>query len=791
MNNFYIYKFIYKEKAISISATVIFCNNTTINEINLRDEIKKFYQGNSQTDKIFVIGGTYLSKRMKEVFFTNQSDTFKAIPRREETSLYENINILTFDKNRFLKLIQGKAKFTANVEKDLLNEGLQNIFIKRGGLVETEGTHHYVFPSGKHCDKFLRTGNILLYSSEIYFIAFSLLNHFDDDKHNQIYCDSSSINSIALALSELKNRFNDEDSRSQIPVESFSSYEGLYKNDLNYKKNALLIISASTSGNILNYITKLHSEINRSNIIVLYFLDIDSKILEIKENVLCNLTKTDKNPNGIIPYNSYKNEECNLCKIGSYPVEVSGDVFLLEKPRINPVLIGVPDADTKLSEFVEQFKSSKNQNTVFKTNYKENDPTNKYEIYIDYSEIIKGINSGKYPKYKEKLDAYINQFVPSNTRYVIHLKDNSSKELAQYIINKIKNNYVSGKEPKLISQDIKLSDQIASTCDGNVLVVGSCISNGKNLLYLSRALRNFEKLRVVYFIGISRMNNPNNLKVLKNNLKQGNYGAETSTYVEIESIHCLNKSKSSAWLQELDFIKDMITLINDDGNYLSSKEYFQQRKDVIQNSADISIRGLTKDLFFPIITATPYTHLKIRNNFAFWNFDNYVNDVCQSDIYFTISNIINSLRNSDPSDSLKKTNKIEKSLKQSSFVRNLISPGNFNRFNDGIIQASILRSANAEELSYSIDYEMSFEMKNILETLIKYHEEEQGEALLEFLYAIAIRKLSLKVEHLREIVKLLEINCINDIYKCFSLFIQINIIDKDKEDLKIVKKIHV
>lgn len=784
MNNFYIYKFDYKEKLISVSSTVIFCNNTTINEINLRDELKKFYENNSQTDKIFVIGGAYLSERMKEVFITNQKDTFKAIPRREETSLYENIFIFTFDKNRILKLINSKEKFSAKFEEGLLNEGLQNIFVKRGGLVETQGTHHYVFPSGKHCDKFLRTGNILLYSSEIYFIAFSLLKHFDDKKHNQIYCDSSSINSIALALSELKNRFNDLNSRSQIPIESFSSYEGLYKNDLNYKRNALLIISASTSGNILNYITKLHSEISRSNIVVLYFLDIDSRILEIKENVLCNLTKADNNPNGINLYSSYKNDECKLCKTGSYPVEVSGDVFLLEKPRINPVLIGVLDADTKLSKFVEQFKSSNYQNTVFKTNYKENDATNKYEIYIDYSEILEGIKSGRYPKYKEKLDAYINQFVPSNTRFVIHLKDNSSKELAQYIIDKIKNNYAIGKEPKLISQDVKLSEEIASNCDGNVLVVGSCISNGKNLLYLSRALRNFEKLRVVYFVGISRMNNPNNLQVLKSNLKQGNYGAETSTYVEIESIHCLNKSKSSAWLQELEFIRDMITLINDDGKYLSSKIYFNQRKQVIINSSDIKTRGLTQELFFPIVTVVPYSHLKIRNNFAFWNFDDYVNEVCQSDIYFTISNILNSLRNSDPSDSLKKTNKIEKSLKQSSFVRNLISPGNFNRFNDGIIQASILRSANAEELSYSIDYDMSFEMKNILETLIKYHEEEQGEALLEFLYAIAIGKLSLKEEHLKEVLEFLKISCSNDIIKCFSLFIQKYIIDKDKEDLK-------
>lgn len=773
MNNFYIYKFDFKDKSDTISSTVIFCNNNIINETNLSDEIKRFYQNHSQTDKVIIIGGEYLADRLIEVFVNNKKETFKGIPRREDTSLYENVHILTFDKYRTLSSINGNLELPDNFEERLFNEGLQNIFINRGGLVETQGTHHYVFPSGKHCDKFLRTGNILLYSSEIYFIAFSLLKYFDDEKHTQIYCDSSSINSIALALSELKNRFCDEP--NLIHIESFSSYEGLYKNDLNYKNNALLLISASTSGNILNYINKVHSEISRSNIVVLYFLDMDSRISEVKENVLCNLTvNKENNPNGLVLYRSYKKEDCQLCNTGSYPVEVSGDVFLLEKPRINSILIGVDDADKKLSKFVEQFKSAEYKNTILKANYKENDPNNKYEIYIDYSEMLQGIKSGKYSKYKNKLDAHINQFVPSNTRFIIHLKDNSSKELAEYIFDKIKDNYQPGKEPISLSQDAKLSEEISKDCNGSVLVVGSCISNGKNLLYLSRALRNFEGLRVVYFVGISRMNNLSNLKVLKSNLKQGNYGPETSTYVEVESIFCINKSKKSNWLIELDFLKDMLSIVKDEGVLPSSEIYFNLRKEHIQNSYDNSIRGLSDGLYYHNVTAKPYKNLQIRNNFAFWNFDDYIKDVNQSDIYFTISNIINSLRNSD---------KIDKSLSQSSFVRNLISPANFNRFNDGIIQSSILRSANAEELSYSIDYEMSFEMKNILETLIRYHEEEQGEALLEFLYAIAIRKLSLKEEHLSEVLEFLQVNCTNDIIKCFSLFIQKNIIDKDKKGL--------
>src|SRR5690606_2092758 len=161
------------------------------------------------------------------------------------------------------------------------------------------GAHHFVFPSGKHCDRFLRTGNILLIGSEIYFIAFSLLRHFDETKHDQIYCDTSSINSVAFALSELKNRFVRLENRKQISIESFSSYEGLYKNELSYTENAFLIISASTSSNILAYIKNSHRMLDIKNIVVLYYLGEQQNYLNIEENILCNLNQTKTNPNGI------------------------------------------------------------------------------------------------------------------------------------------------------------------------------------------------------------------------------------------------------------------------------------------------------------------------------------------------------------------------------------------------------------------------------------------------------------------------------------------------------------
>jgi hypothetical protein len=775
MNNFYLYKFSYSKKEKGndkiVSASVIFCDKETINEDYLKSEIKRFYEQNYQTDEIFIIGSSNIKERLKQVFIERQDKTFIGIPKKQETHLSDSLYLLTFDKVGKLKCENGK-KIPQGFLKNYLNEGLQNIFIKRGGLITSQGAHHFVFPSGKHCDRFLRTGNILLIGSEIYFIAFSLLRHFDEAKHDQIYCDTSSINSVAFALSELKNRFVKPENRKQISIESFSSYEGLYKNELSYSENAFLIISASTSSNILAYIKNSHRMLDIKNIVVLYYLGEQQNYLNIEDNVLCNLTQSKVNPNGIAFYPTFKSDNCDHCKKGSYPVEVLGDVFLLEKPKINKVVLKVSDPEKYLSDLLKQFKSVKRNQNVFKVNYKETYNSNlKYEVYINYYEILEGIKKGLYGDYKRKLDAYINQYVPSNTKYLITLNDVASDKLADYIIEKIKVNYKQSSLPKKITQDDLI--KIKSTTEGTALVVGSCIANGKNLLFVSRALRKFDALRIVYFIGISRTKNKEYLNFLKSNLKQGSYGAESSSFVEIENIFCNNDASNTSWLSEISFLKRFTEYVKDEHPKFKDLSFLFERKKLLETSTGDSKRGLANELFYPRLKkGNQKEELIIRKNFAFFNFDNYVDEVSQADIYFTISNIINSLRNSNGN-----SDKLDRTLKQSVYIRSLLDPANYSRFNDGIIQASILRAAYPEELNYGIDLEVSQEMANTLETIIKYCQDEQGEALLEFLYAIAIKKMTLAKVHLEKIIKLLKDRKEEDLIKCFAIYIDKNILN--------------
>lgn len=775
MNNFFIYRSQYSKRNfhgenVPCSVTVLFCDGDTIGELSLQAAIKEFYATNYQTDEIVVIGGRYNQNRLEELFIANQLDTFKHIPKMQRDHLAQSLSLLTFDASGSLACHNKPETIPAEALKRLINDGMIVIFTQRGGLIEATGdAHHFVFPSGKHCNKFLRTGNILLHSSEIYFIAFNLLRHLDENNHKQIYCDTSSINTLAFALLELKRKLLGIDFKT-IPVESFSSYDGLFSRTIKYFGNSLILVSSSTSANIISRITQHDENVDLKNIVILYFLGHKSDYTKNRSNIVCNITSYKQGEPGIEYYDTFSEKDCIYCKTGSYPVEVKGDIFLLEKPRINRVTIKVTDAPKRMSEFINQFKArGKTNDNVLKANYKENRHLNiKYELYFDMYHVLTDIETAtktRYPHYKNKLFDFINQYIPSNTKYLISLPDEGSEKLMDIIYERIKLNYKEDRLPKKIKFGDISSKVLDDQIDGAAVVVASCISNGKNLLYLSRALRPYDKLKLTYFIGLARTHNLEYLDFLKSNLKQGNYGKDSNTFVNVESFFCTKDSVDTSWIRERNFIKDLLEFI-EDRDLPSAEQFLADRLRLIEESWSTQVKGLSNSLFYPQFCDSSKA-LALRKNFAFFNFKDYVDDVSEADVYFSISTVFNCLRYSQDN---------RQCLRQSEYVRNVIDPGNFNRFNDGIIQASILRAARPDELSYHIDESLSTDMKSILEKIIEHSDTPQGEALYEFLYAIANERLTLKKDHLTQIIDKIENLATNDIVKTLSLWIKTNII---------------
>jgi hypothetical protein len=759
------------------AVTVIFCERSTLEMADVQGSIKGYYERNYQTEEIFVLCGKYNQETVQETLIRRQEEAFKDIPKLNADHLAQNLYLMVFDKDGKVEAADTRAIPEPEILKAIFSDGLQCIFKDRGGLIEANGSaHHFVFPSGKHSNKFLRTGNILLHSSEIFFIALHLLKFYKEKEHKKILCDTSSINTIAFALLELKRKLIGRNF-SPVSVISFSSYEGIFSNKIKFFHNSLILVSSSTSGNIIEKLTKHDSRTEPGNIVILYFLGPHDLYNRHKANIICDLTYSEDNPKGIAFYDTFTKRDCVFCQKGSYPVEIKGDVFLLEKPNIRRIMLKTTDAPKGLSPFIDQFKSRlPDQDNVLKVNYKDGvlNSDLKYEVYFDMMYVLENIS--RYRRFKDKLDDFINQYIPNNVKHLICLPDDGSKKLAEIILERISADHCPERLPQIRTFDTipqELGDEGQA---GAAVIVASCISNGKNLLFLSRALRGFEKLKLVYFIGLSTTSDEDSRNALKSHLSQGIYGKDTHTIVEVDNFYSNNDKKDTPWLKEKDFIKDMLDTFEAEFEHWELSQ-LSARPALIDQSMGTDNRGLSNNLFLPTTSGTP---LRLRKSFAFWTFKDYTEKVSQADVFFTMSAVINGLRHS-------KSN--EQSLTQTEFVRNLIDPSNFHRFNDGIIQASILRAAHPQEVCYHIDDKLSHDMLVILEKIISSHASDQGEGLLEFLYAICIQKLTLKHEHLLSVSEFLT-TVDHPVVKAFKYYIDHAILKQSVPLTEQIKKLN-
>lgn len=711
--------------------TVIFIHQQSISSQNiLSEEINQFFQRNSITDKLVVILPEYLEPDSLKIFNEDRYSTFVRIPGKSEEYFDENLIIYSYNCNGEFKIKSGVAIENENIFIDnLLRNGNTIIFQQNGGIVESTPDHHFVFPSKKHCSKFLRTGNVLLNQSEVFFIAAQLLKFFNDLR--SVYCDTSSINSLPYAVTELKRRFGINFKSPSIF--SFKSYEYFEESDEKFPHDSLILISSSTSGNIIDRLIG-ERRAEKKQIIVLYFLGNEKKYIDKKENIICNLTQEEKYfPKGEKIFDTYENSsDCKLCKNNSRPIDIRGDVFLTIQPKVYKHLLTIKSdcIPITVNSFVNNLRVKDKEDVIIKTFHKDNDANSNYEIYFDFNNLIEKIS--KYDSFKSALNKLINKHVPANIKYIIHLPDDGSYKLANYIVDQIHNSI----KPHVLKLENDFVEKIDETIDGSVLIVASCITTGKKLLQISRLMRKFEQLDLIYFVGLFRPVNESFAEDLTKDLRQGKNKSDERPFIAVETIYTSITQKNTSWSQEISFIEKLLSEHDDDSDLY---KFFDERINILRNNK--SNRGLANNLFLKKIDCTD---LYLRKSFAFWKFNYHEQEVNQSEVYFTISSIINNLENKQIIN--------HPSLKQTNYVRNLLSPRNFHRFNDGIIQACLLRASKTDYLSYDLDDEANLQMKEFLLSIIDNYDSHDGEAILEFLLSIGLKKMKLKKDDQKDVL---------------------------------------
>jgi len=109
---------------------------------------------------------------------------------------------------------------------------------------------------------------------------------------------------------------------------------------------------------------------------------------------------------------------------------------------------------------------------------------------------------------------------------------------------------------------------------------------------------------------------------------------------------------------------------------------------------------------------------KLSNGFVFYKGDN-AKDLNRKQVYLVVGIVLELLRSSDQ-------------LIDNTTYHDVLSPKNFSRFNDSLLQMSLLRATRGRELNFQSNSDLSNEMKNVILDLMK----EKLEVGIEFIKAL-------------------------------------------------------
>lgn len=604
---------------------------------------------------------------------------------------------------------------------------LQDIFKKNNGLMRAPVGFHYVKPSGKHVDGFLRTSNILEDGWSCATIAFWLLPYTWRRAIEYIVVDTSGISSVAMELAWATEIMPEK----HLPIIwSHQSYDGLAGLSIPNPEKTLILISASTSGSLRKELIN-HGAIG-NNIVTLFFL---GKAPENSGHILCDLTKNEShNLDGIDPLENHNESDCPHCQNQSFSVKLAGDQFSFEPPRVEEVEFALSDLPSKQRDAIDRFAG-----TGFFKVYRQLD-RRQLEIFLDVSALFPAEALSYKPtvdalnKLMDVWKALIRRGLPIHIRRIVHASYPFSKELAEFSEGVLRNHH--GNHDVIVT-DARNLRQIPPIPETATLVVAACLDDAHELMSINRDLREIQPHgNTTYIAPVFRTSTKREKERVRSNLTFGENGPNTFSLFSAYELELPECSFNHSWKTELESLRKMVEWAD-----LENRDVPDSIHRRIVLLEDAPAKGLDSKLFWPDLGGR---ELQIRPDFTLMNTDGGARLLSQADVFIAISAALHSLRAGV---------KGKPRLSYKPYERAVLSPDNFQRFNDGVIHAALLRAARSFELAFSnCDDALSGRMKDMIVSQISKVDIGEGESLMEFLLALITKRLTLMPHHTRDVL---------------------------------------
>jgi hypothetical protein len=187
------------------------------------------------------------------------------------------------------------------------------------------------------------------------------------------------------------------------------------------------------------------------------------------------------------------------------------------------------------------------------------------------------------------------------------------------------------------------------------------------------------------------------------------------------------------WFEESELLKNVIDACADDG--IEVPELLTLRSERFRQG-----NGLEKTTAF--VPSFSGTSPGMSPGFLLWRSAEAISgDDLGPGVLLTVSVFLEACRSAASKDT-------DTSLISGLFQQTLIAPANFTRFNDPAIQAALLRAAYKSEMNYSSSPDLSSDVQRLVLRLMDLHDAPAGEALPEFMLALATGRLTLAKEHM-------------------------------------------